>query len=293
MKLLPKISVVTPSFNQGRFLEATLTSVLSQGYPDLELLVMDGGSTDGSVEILERHADRLAHWRSAPDGGHYAAINEGFGRATGDVLAWLNSDDLYFPWTLRSVATIFAELPEVQWLTSLRPGFVDHEGFVFDVHRIQGFSKVAFDEGRYLEEGGWPFFGFIQQESTFWRRSLWERAGGRIDTSYGLAGDFDLWARFYQLTELVGTPVPLAGFRMQRAQRSRDKERYLAEARTSLERSRETGAWADAKAALLPAAEAGPRAARYEGARVVRADVDSPESRWRLERYRFPEGVWL
>ena len=104
VRALPKITVVTPSYNQGRFVEATLRSVLLQGYPNLEYLVLDGGSTDGSREIIERYAPWLAGWASERDRGQSDAINRGFARATGDIVAWLNSDDRYPPGTLHAVA---------------------------------------------------------------------------------------------------------------------------------------------------------------------------------------------
>src|SRR6267154_2378048 len=98
----PRISIVTPSFNQGSYLEETIRSVLDQNYPNLEYVVVDGGSTDRSVEILQRYADRLAWWSSEPDGGQYAAINKGFKHTSGEIMAWINSDDKYLPWTFSS-----------------------------------------------------------------------------------------------------------------------------------------------------------------------------------------------
>ncbi len=107
-----KISVVTPSFNHARFLERTMLSVLSQPYPDLEYLVVDGGSQDGSVEIIRKYADRLAYWVSEKDQGQTDAINKGFARANGDIFAWLNSDDTYLPGILPQVAEIFTKNPK-------------------------------------------------------------------------------------------------------------------------------------------------------------------------------------
>src|ERR1044071_7135932 len=109
----PKISIVTTSFNQAEWLEQCMRSVLDQNYPELEYFVMDGGSTDGSVDIIRKYADRLTGWVSEPDRGHMHALNKGFARATGDVLAWLNSDDKYCPWAFNVVGRIFSVLPEV------------------------------------------------------------------------------------------------------------------------------------------------------------------------------------
>src|ERR1700687_6032262 len=104
---LPRISVVTPSFNQGQFLEETILSVLGQNYPDLEYLIIDGGSTDSSVEIISKYADRLAYWESEPDRGQAHAINKGFARATGQIMCWINSDDFFFPHVFQQLVPFF------------------------------------------------------------------------------------------------------------------------------------------------------------------------------------------
>src|SRR5438132_13711050 len=108
MNEVPRITVVTPSFNQAEFLERTLRSVLDQGYPNLEYVVIDGGSTDGSVDTIRRYADRLAYWVAQPDSGQYDAINKGFQRTSGEVMAWINSDDKYAPWAFAVAAEVFA-----------------------------------------------------------------------------------------------------------------------------------------------------------------------------------------
>ena len=115
----PRISVVTPSFNQGEFLEATLRSVITQGYPELEYVVIDGGSTDDSVSIIERYEADLAYWVSEPDQGHAHALNKGFAKTTGEIMCWINSSDLYYPWTLETVAEIFSQLPQVDWIMGM------------------------------------------------------------------------------------------------------------------------------------------------------------------------------
>lgn len=230
-KPLPKISIVTPSFNQGQFLEETIQSVLGQNYPALEYIVMDGGSTDASPEIIQRYQDSLAYWTSAPDKGQYDAINRGFERSTGEVMAWLNSDDKFTPWALRVVGEIFAEHPEIEWLTSAYPLHWDIEGRAVSCGYNGGFSREGFFLGEHLPGCGWHARGWIQQESTFWRRSLWERAGGKIDTSFSLAGDFELWARFYKHAELHAVGTPLGGFRVHGAQKTGSQmEKYIEQA---------------------------------------------------------------
>ena len=237
MGVLPKISIVTPSFNQGRFLEETIHSVLHQHYANLEYIVIDGGSTDNSVDIIRKYESQLAYWTSEPDKGQYDAINKGFSKATGDVMAWLNSDDKYNPWAFQVVGNIFASLPEVEWISTVFPTCMDDKGEVFWCHYLRGFNRAGFQKGEYYPGKHWHFKGYIQQESTFWRRSLWERAGARVDNTLQYAGDFELWARFYHHAELYGVPSPLAAFRMHQNQKTAQHlDLYLLEAQVIFKR---------------------------------------------------------
>lgn len=222
---LPRITLVTPSFNQGRYLEATLRSVLDQGYPNLEYIVMDGGSTDDSRAIIERYQERLAYWISQPDDGQYAAIASGFARSTGEVMGWLNSDDLHTPWTLHTVGQIFADLPEVEWISTTYPMYVDGDGRMMAMALIDGFHRDGFLRGEYMTSADWLTRGWIMQEGTFWRRSLWERAGG-LNTRSQLAADFGLWAQFFAHAPLYALPLPLACFRAHADQKT--STRYAA-----------------------------------------------------------------
>lgn len=209
---LPRISIVTPSYNQGSFLEATIRSVLDQGYPNLEYIVMDGGSKDNSVEIINRYADRLTYWQSQPDGGQNLAITEGFKHATGDICAYLNSDDVYLPWTFRTVAKLFTLFPEIQWLTSRTQMIWSAQSRPVNAYPAVYYCRNWFYRGwatRLVDK----LSGWIQQEATFWRRELWDQAGGYMDGNLKVAGDFELWARFWQHANLVTTDIPLAGYR--------------------------------------------------------------------------------
>jgi glycosyltransferase involved in cell wall biosynthesis len=233
----PKISIVTPSFNQGQYLESTINSVLSQGYPNLEYIIIDGGSTDNSLEIIKKYSPHLHFWCSKADDGHYCAVNEGFAKASGDIFAWLNSDDLYCMDAFKTVGAIFSHFPNLAWLTTLQQLIFDSRGRRKSVKYIPGFSKQAFLDGLYFTRK-FSGLGFIQQESTFWRRELWEKVGG-IKTKFSLAGDFDLWARFFLYEDLYGVDQPLGGFRIHGKNRSRQlNNTYIREAKQSLEEIR-------------------------------------------------------
>ncbi|MBR1232028.1 glycosyltransferase family 2 protein [Bradyrhizobium sp. AUGA SZCCT0182] len=235
---LPKISIVTPSFNQGRFIEANILSIQRQDYPALEHIVIDGGSTDDTVLILQRHKERLATVVSEKDDGQYHAINKGFGLATGDVMAWLNCDDIYLPGALHVVGEIFRKFPQIEWLTTRLPIAIAENGTPIKVTPVYGFTRTGFLRGDNLPGLGWPATCYIQQESTFWRRSLWKRAGGNLDTSYGMAGDFDLWARFFEHAELYSVDVPIGCFRRHDDQRtSKSFTKYLDEAKAIFSRA--------------------------------------------------------
>jgi hypothetical protein len=208
----PKISIVTPSFNQGKFLEATIRSVLDQKYPNLEYILMDGGSTDASSELIRRYREHFAYAVSARDRGQFNAINEGFKHATGDIFAYLNSDDVYLPWTFRTVAEIFSKFPQIQWLTSRTLLILNAQGIPAQTYPAVNYARTWFYRGWSLRQLGGQS-GWIQQEATFWRRELWEKAGSYMDESLAMAGDFELWARFWQHANLVTIPTPLAGFR--------------------------------------------------------------------------------
>lgn len=181
----PRITVVTPSYNQAEFLERTIRSVLLQGYPRLEYIVIDGGSDDGSREIIERYARHLSYWVSEPDRGYVHAINKGFQRATGEILCWLNSDDFYLPGTLRVVAEHL----------KASAGTAAIAGHVLKVYADgRPPQKLV---GRYAGMGRLLKFwlGYqMHQPSIFWRREVYEEVG-LLDEEKDLIADFDYWVR--------------------------------------------------------------------------------------------------
>jgi glycosyltransferase involved in cell wall biosynthesis len=186
----PRISIVIPSYNQGRFIADAIESVLAQAYPDLELIVMDGGSTDQTVEVLRRYEDRLADWVSQPDGGQSDAINHGLDRSTGDVLGWLCCDDVLTGGALATVGRHFSAHPHCQWLTGAGEIRYLHTG-----KSSVGRSGVASPEAL-MAFWRWGAPGhYLCQPSTFWTRDMWRRAEGlRVDNH--LAMDYELWLRF-------------------------------------------------------------------------------------------------
>ncbi len=184
---LPKITVVTPSYNQGKFLEQTIKSVLDQDYPNLEYIIMDGGSTDNSVEIIKKYEQNLAYWQSQPDGGQSTAINAGFQRATGEIFCWLNSDDQFCPNTLKIVGNYFISHLDRDWVGG------------------GGIIRVLNGEERIILPKNIDFESFLYrwaencvcQPSIFWRKALWTRIGC-FDDFYQSSFDYEFWLRIAQ-----------------------------------------------------------------------------------------------
>lgn len=199
----PRVTVVTPSYNQAPYVEATLRSVLLQGYPNLEYIVVDGGSTDGSDGIIRRYEPWLAGYVTERDEGQSQAINKGLARATGEVLAWLNSDDLYEPGILGQVAEYFAREPECALLYGLG-SYIDEEG----VRQGPCDWIRPFDRRLLLT------FNFIMQPAAFWRRWLWEETGG-LDETCHWAMDWEWLIRATALAEPHFVPIEFARWRVQ------------------------------------------------------------------------------
>jgi glycosyltransferase involved in cell wall biosynthesis len=202
MKRQPLVSIVTPSFNQRRYLEDTIQSVLSQDYPALEYIVVDGGSNDGSLEIIQKYDSQLVAWISEPDQGQTDAINKGFGLSTGEIMAWINSDDLYTPGAVSEAVSFLEGHPGVGMVYG-DTELIDEWG-----RRMGYFNAQQTSYGRLMRGGV-----YIPQPASFWRRSLWEEAGPLDPTLY-FAMDYDLWVRFAKIGSIVYTPRLWAKFRI-------------------------------------------------------------------------------
>ncbi len=207
MPSLPRITVITPSLNQRAFIEETIQSVLSQNYPNLEYIVMDGGSTDGTLQILKRYEGKL-RWFSERDRGQSDAINKGMRLATGDVLAFLNSDDTYEPGGLLRVGCYFADHPEAKWLTG-RCRTID-----CDSAEIR--KMVTYYKNLWLSAPRYSVLlvlNYISQPATFWRREVMEKIGG-FDESLRYSMDYDYWLRVGREFKLAVIEDYLASFRL-------------------------------------------------------------------------------
>jgi glycosyltransferase involved in cell wall biosynthesis len=179
------VSIITPSFNQSSYLEQTLLSVLGQDYPHIEYIVVDGGSTDASVGIIKKYEEKLAYWASEKDNGQADAINKGFARATGGIVAWLNSDDYYLPGTIRAAVNVLEEHPEIVLVYGNMLA-VDEQGTTFN--RLN-YRQLTLDD--------LLCFQIIGQPAVFFRRSILERTGG-LDPTFHFLLDHHLWIRLAQ-----------------------------------------------------------------------------------------------
>lgn len=197
----PRITVVTPSYKQGLFLEETIRSVLLQGYPNLEYIIIDGGSPDNSVDVIKKYADWVAYWVSEPDQGQSQAINKGFARSTGEIMGWLNSDDILLPHALRHTVETFIREPATMITTGFRKLYDANSRFRHNWFYWTPDSTIL------------RHYCVVGQETTYWRRDVWEQIGP-LDETLRFAMDYEYWQRMlaagYQFKLL---PHYLGGFR--------------------------------------------------------------------------------
>jgi glycosyltransferase involved in cell wall biosynthesis len=223
------ISIVTPSFNQGEYLEEAILSVLNQNYPNLQFIIIDGGSKDNSIEIIKKYQKSLYYWTSEKDNGPYHAIQKGFNIANGSIMTYLNSDDILFPNSLNLINEIFNDYSQIKWLSGY-PAHLDEKGRTIINLPYRKWSKYNF----YLMD-----YSFIQQEAVFWKRDLWEKAGSYIDTNLKFASDLELWLRFFKYEKLYTIKALTGGFRVRSSgQRSKENfDLYIQEAEECIKKN--------------------------------------------------------
>jgi glycosyltransferase involved in cell wall biosynthesis len=196
------VSIVTPSLNQAQFLEETIQSVFAQDYPDIEYIIIDGQSNDGSVDIIKKYEDRLAYWVSEKDKSHADALNKGFAKATGEIFAWINSDDTYLPGAVSGAVRYMQEHPDV--------GMVYGDANYIDKNsRVRGLFPARQTSYARMLRG----FVHIPQQATFFRADLWRKVGG-LDPDMFFSFDYDLWVRFAKHAPIVYYPRLWANFRI-------------------------------------------------------------------------------
>jgi glycosyltransferase involved in cell wall biosynthesis len=197
-----RVSLVTPSYNQVKYIEETIQSVLSQHYPDIEYIIVDGGSTDGTVDIIKKYENKLAYWVSEKDKGQTDAINKGFARAKGDILAWINSDDCYEPGAVSAAVKFLQEHPHVGMVYG-DCNFINQSG------KVIGKFNAAQTDYRLIRQG----YVHIPQQAMFFRADLWKQVGP-LDPSFYFAMDYDLWTRIAARSEIRYVPQTWANFRL-------------------------------------------------------------------------------
>lgn len=224
MKEHPKITIVTACYNSEAYLEDCIKSILNQTYDNIEHIIVDGKSTDHTLDIIKRYDGKYnMKWISEPDHGMYDAICKGFDMATGDIYAWLNSDDMYLPWACELVAQVMSKT-DIQWCTGI-PCHYTERGVAYNVAQItpsfpQRFIRKGYNDGRVAT--------FLEQESMFWSKELWDKCGS-VMANYRYAGDYHLWKEFAKYQPLVTLDSVISGFRIHEGQKSSDREKYYNE----------------------------------------------------------------
>lgn len=235
---LPKISIITPSYNQAQFLEQTIKSVVDQGYPHLEYFIFDGGSTDGSVDIIKKYAKQypdIIHWISKKDKGQVDAINQGLKKVTGDIVAYINSDDYYLPHTFLSIVDYFHQHPQKQWLVGDCRVSGKKLAWSFALKRLVPYGRFRFVH--YL-------FDWLNQPAVFLKKDLVDQVGG-FDSQYRQAFDYDYWLRSLQAAGLPGRlHQDLAVFRIHpQAKGSTDFDKQFQESYRVAQRHTHNPVW--------------------------------------------------
>ncbi|MCK5021964.1 MAG: glycosyltransferase [Candidatus Pacebacteria bacterium] len=219
-----KFSIITPTYNSEKYLTETIESVLSQkGDFEIEYIIIDGGSTDKTIEIIKKYSEKYPiKWISEKDNGMYSAINKGFSIATGDIFAWINSDDIYLPNAFQTISKTIKKYPEIDWLKGTT--LISNE----KLNTIKKSPCYIYNQ-KWIEKG---IYGrnayFIHQDSVFWTKELWNKVS-KIDDKLKLAGDYDLWIKFAKLSSLWSINKPISRFRKRMNQLSKNMKDYRKE----------------------------------------------------------------
>ncbi len=224
MNCCPLVSIVTPSYNSSEYIEQNITSIINQTYDNIEHIIVDGGSEDGTTQIIQQYEeDYNLTWISEPDEGMYDAIEKGFDLASGEIFAWLNTDDMYLPWAAE-VAVDHLSQESTEWIIG-HPADWDESGVLYYVNPLRPYYR------REWIEKGWYHgraLGWMQQESMFWTADLWDKKGG-FPSGIKLAGDYFLWQQFAERAELEQIGTVISGFRTHENQLTSDMSKYYSE----------------------------------------------------------------
>lgn len=231
MTKFPRITVVTPSYNQAAYLERTILSVLDQNYPNLEYIIVDGGSTDGSVDIIRKYSDKLAWWVSEPDRGQTDAINKGLRRTTGEWVAWQNSDDIFYPGAFHDMATTAARRPEVGLIIGDMMLVDEHDRPLRDIRYVTPSYNAMRAEGM-----------LIANQAAFWRRGLQEKIG-LLDDTFHCSFDYEWFLRLTRHTASVHVPRIWGALRLHSETKTSTKAQMFQEENNRILTGREMPNW--------------------------------------------------
>lgn len=224
MYLYPKVSIVTVCYNSEKYIEDCIQSIMRQTYDNVEHIIVDGASTDGTLDIIRGYEGKYnMRWISEKDNGMYDAIIKGFEMATGDICAWLNSDDMYMPWACEIAAVVMSN-SNVKWCTGI-PCHYTEKGIAYNVPRVTPIFPRLFIRKGYMDG---RVATFLEQESMFWTKDLWDKCGAIIK-NYKYAGDYHLWKEFAKYESLITLDCVMSGFRIHAGQKSGNRESYYSE----------------------------------------------------------------
>ncbi len=219
-----KVTVVMPVYNGEEYIEYAIKSVINQSYKNIQFILVDGGSTDSTMDIVNKYSEFFEIVISEKDNGMYDAINKGFSHSDGDLMLWLNSDDYLFENAIETAVMVMKKHPSIKWMKG-RNAYLDQNNTIRKIACFKSYYKSLLKLGFYRTNG----LGSIMQETTFWHRELYEKAGGYVNTEYKVASDYELWVRFSQFETLYSVNTLFGAFRQHTAQLSGDIKAYETE----------------------------------------------------------------